>query len=174
MDRCLGDDRVEIDLRGRSTRRAEQGTGLCLERLRLTDKAEPVYETGEALRLEVTFRAAEPLERVRLRLTLRTEDDMGLGTAWSAARPVQAGEQTARYTLSTQGLVKGRLYGSIGFYQDMPGGERRCLDHVTRAFRVEWGANTLWDTRAYGCMALSELEYEQIKKHLSASSGVSL
>ncbi len=32
---------------GRSTRRAEQGTGLCLERLRLTDKAEPVYETGE-------------------------------------------------------------------------------------------------------------------------------
>ena len=163
MDRCLGDDRVEIDLRGRSTRRAEQGAGLCLERLRLTDKAEPVYETGEPLRLEVTFRAAEPLERVRLRLTLRTEDDMGLGTAWSAARPVQAGEQTARYTLSTQGLVKGRLYGSIGFYQDMPGGERRCLDHVTRAFRVEWGANTLWDTRAYGCMALSELEYEQIR-----------
>ena len=163
MDRCLGDDRVEIDLRGRSTRRAEQGTGLCLERLRLTDKAEPVYETGEPLRLEVTFRAAEPLERVRLRLTLRTEDDMGLGTAWSAARPVQAGEQTARYTLSTQGLVKGRLYGSIGFYQDMPGGERHCLDHVTRAFRVEWGANTLWDTRAYGCMALSELEYEQIR-----------
>lgn len=163
MDRCLGDDRVEIDLRRRSTRRAEQGAGLCLERLRLTDKAEPVYETGEPLRLEVTFRAAEPLERVRLRLTLRTEDDMGLGTAWSAARPVQAGEQTARYTLSTQGLVKGRLYGSIGFYQDMPGGERRCLDHVTRAFRVEWGANTLWDTRAYGCMALSELEYEQIR-----------
>lgn len=158
MDQCLDDDRVDIDLRGKAPQNPARPEKLRLTRLRLLDKTAPVYETGEPLRLSLTVSVSQPVERARLRLTLRTDDDVGLGTAWSAPLTLAAGEQTVTAELSTQGLVKGLLYGSVGVYQDTPGGEKRCLDHVTRAFRVELGGSALWDTRAYGYVSLPELQ----------------
>ena len=161
MDQCLDDDRVDIDLRGKSPQNPARPEKLRMTRLRLLDKTAPVYETGEPLRLSLTVSVSQPVERARLRLTLRTDDDVGLGTAWSAPLTLAAGEQTVTAELSTQGLVKGLLYGSVGVYQDTPGGEKRCLDHVTRAFRVELGGSALWDTRAYGYVSLPELQCQR-------------
>ena len=92
--------------------------------------------------------------RVRFRLTLRTDTDTGLATAWSEPRPLEPGEQELEFTLPLHQLAKGIFYVSIGLYENDEIGRARLLDHITRAFKIELPGLPVWNTNAHGYMQL--------------------
>ncbi len=155
MERSLGDNAVDIDLDAAERGRELNGR-LRMLRFRLTDKDTPVYQRGEPLRGTLTVRASEPVKGARLRLTLRSDSDVGLGTAWSKPFDLDAGETDLPVTLPLDGVEKGVFYASIGLYADALA-QQTALDHVTRAFRIEVAGSPRWSTSAYGYFGLHEI-----------------
>lgn len=154
MEQSLGENQVDLDL----TRKphAEQNGQAAMTRLRLTDKTSPVYEPGETLRLRLSVRAAAPVENAALRLTLRTDADVGLGTAWSQ-RFTLSGESDYALELPMDTLEKGVFYGSIGVYRFDEIGRPISMDHITRAFKIDLVGLPTWSIHAHGYMRLPEL-----------------
>ena len=158
MDHSLGESQVDMDLESASHLVLENRTELRMLRLRLPDKATPVYEPGEPLRLALRVRVTSPLRGVSFRLTLRNEADVGLGTAWSEPLDFpETGEQELLLEMPLDTVAKGRFYGSIGFYTDDELGRKRTLDHITRAFKFEVTGLPIWNTKANGYLHLPEI-----------------
>ena len=158
MDHSLGESQVDMDLESASHLVLENRTELRMLRLRLPDKATPVYEPGEPLRLALRVRVTSPLRDVSFRLTLRNEADVGLGTAWSEPLDFpETGEQELLLEMPLDTVAKGRFYGSIGFYTDDELGRKRTLDHITRAFKFEVTGLPIWNTKANGYLHLPEI-----------------
>ena len=158
MNHALDENPVDIDLRGK-------GSGirpaLSLERLRLRDKVTAVYAPGEPVKLALTVNTTEPLGELRLRLSFRSETDVGIGTSWSAPFDLpETGEQELYFTFPADALVKGRVYASIGVYARDEIGRNRTIDHVTRAVRLEFSGLSVWDVNAHGYVSLPETKNE--------------
>ena len=132
-----------------------------MERLILEEKESAVFSGCEPLRLRLRVRLAEPVENLRLRITLRTETNQAVGTAWSAPMTLPEGEHTILFTLPMDMVVQGRFFASVGLYCPGEGRRPRQLDHVTRAFAFEIVPTEIahpWSNDAYGPVQLPEIQ----------------
>lgn len=155
MDHCIGENEVDMDLEAKSHVGAPVETGLRMKHLTLAGKVLPMYEENEPLVMDFTVDVAKPLKDVVFRLTLRTDSDVGLGTAWSEKMDFDhTGEQQVTITMPMEQIAKGIFYASIGFYQIDELGRQLTLDHITRAFKVEALGTPVWSTNAYGYIKL--------------------
>ncbi len=160
MNQALSENAVDTDLRGKGIAKAET---LRLERLLLENKCSNKYESGEAPVFQLRLRNTEPLSLLKLRLSFRTESDTAVGTAWSAPFSLdEAGTHTLRFTFPADILAKGVLYGSIGVYRSDELGRSICLDHVTRAFKIELSGLPIWDLSTHGYVAFPDMTVEEV------------
>ena len=83
MDRSAGQNQVDLDLTQMAHNTMDEKPALEMTHLTLPDKVTATYEEGEPLTLDLQVRVRKPMDKVRLRITLRTDTDAGLGTAWS-------------------------------------------------------------------------------------------
>lgn len=155
MNNSLGENRADIDLEQMPHNLRELDTGLRMKRLRLEGKETPVYRSEEELVLRLTVEITAPLSGLSFRLTLRTDADVGLGTAWSEelAFP-ETGSQEVILAMPLNCIAKGSFYSSIGFYRFDELGRSIMLDHITRAFKIEVEGAPMWNTTAHGFVRL--------------------
>ena len=145
---------VDMDLSARERNQRFANSGLFMTRLML-DKASPVYGDNENLRMALWINTSGPVEDVSFRLTMRTDADVGLGTAWSRDIDLPS-EGTHRLELEfpLDTLAKGVFYVSVGLYHTDELGRKITLDHISQAFRMELIGTPVWDTTAYGYLRL--------------------
>ena len=158
MDQSLGSSGVDLDLDAMAHQSYGSGSGLRMLRLRLENKVMPLYEAGEALCLRLTLRADRPTTGLAFRLTLRSDTDCAIGTAWSQEVSLRDGEQELLLTMPLDFVVKGVFYASIGFYRTDELGRHVMLDHITRAFRFEVPGTPAWNTTAFGYLKMADTE----------------
>lgn len=158
MNRSVGGSGVEIDLADA----AHNGLGvLTMEHLSILDKSVPVFESDETLRLALRLRTDRALDGVQLRLTLRTDGDVGLGTAWSEGCSfAAAGEYLLHLRFPLTLVSKGVFYASLGLYQQDELGRMLVLDHITRAFRLEVTGIPAWHVGTHGYIRFPAPEVE--------------
>lgn len=158
MDHSLGENQVDMDLEEKPHSLRDLDTGLRMKHLKLEGKQTPVYRAEEEMVLCLTVDITAPLSGIAFRLTLRTDGDVGLGTAWSEelAFP-EVGEQEIALAMPLNCIAKGSFYASIGFYRFDELGRSIMLDHITRAFKIEVEGAPVWDTTAHGFMRLPEI-----------------
>lgn len=160
LNNAIQEHAVELDLTGKTLNRT--GSLLSMKHLTLADKISPIYDNREALKMRFRLSVEQPLHRVQLRLTVRTEDDRAVGTAWSVGRDfLRPGEVVTEYEFPLEPLVEGLYYVSVGFYQMNDLGCMRTLDHVTRAFRMEVQPKISiqnWSIRAHGCVRFPDIK----------------
>ena len=158
MDHALSENEVDINLGTRPHSHHAGEMGVRMERLELVGKVLPVYIPGETLRLRLWLRADAAAAGLSVRLTLRTQSDVGLGTSWSEPFDV-AGEglHEVQLLMATSCLRSGVLYASVGVYATDELGRQLALDHVTRAFRLEFEGVPTWDVNAHGYVELPNM-----------------
>lgn len=157
MDHSSGESQVDIDLGKMTHYPAGEDADLRMEHLRLPGKVTAVYEPGEPLEVELDIHKRKPAGEVRLRMTLRTDTDAGLGTGWSEAVDFGDTEQEyckVRFSMNMDIIAKGSFYVSIGLYRKDEIGRDLMVDHITRAFKIEVTGSPVWYTSAYGNVAL--------------------
>ena len=160
MDHALSENSVDMELRGKGY---DGSSALVLEHLTLEDKLTADYAPGEAVTLLLRLHNTKRFHSLRLRLSFRSETDMGIGTSWSQPFDLtETGEHTLRFVFPADALAKGTLYGSLGIYETDEIGRRRTLDHVTRAFKLRFSGLPVWDVSAHGYVALPETKVEGI------------
>lgn len=161
LDLSLGENEVDMDLDAMAHLGRDLDWGARMTRLRLENKISAVYEPGEALVLRLNFTLTKAVETLCFRLTLRTETDVGLGTAWSQlCRPARTGGQEVLLTMPLNTLEKGVFYASIGVYRPDELGRMITLDHISRAFKLELSGTPVWNTNANGYVRLPEMSAE--------------
>jgi lipopolysaccharide transport system ATP-binding protein len=165
MEKSIEEHAVDMDLTQKSHAGKDIDKGLYMEHLTLVDKVTPIYDGEEPLRLSFRLRVTRHLENVRLRLTIRTDTDEAIGTAWSVPTDFNESNEAveANYSLKFDMLEKGCFYASIGFYQMDEHGMMKQLDHITRAFQIEVVPklkNRYWQARAYGYVKFPEIEID--------------
>ena len=153
MNSSIGDNSVDIDLT-QIPHAYSIDDRVRMTHLTLSAKTTAFYARGEALRLELTVHAAEPIDGARFRLTIRDEADVGIGTAWSNEFWLKEGVSTHDFTVPLDRIAKGNFYASIGIYRDDEIGNHISLDHVTRAFRFELDGLPVWNTNSHGYIQL--------------------
>ncbi|MBQ6927249.1 MAG: ABC transporter ATP-binding protein [Oscillospiraceae bacterium] len=159
LNQSLGENEVDMDLSIKAHAEKTAGSGVTMTRLRLADKVTAVYESGEELQLMLTLTLSKPLPPLCFRLTLRTETDVGLATAWSGPIALRhGGENTVRLTLPIESLAKGCFYGSIGVYRRDELGRMILLDHISRAFKFEVSGLPIWNVDAHGYLRLPQMQ----------------
>ena len=158
MDNSLGENQVDMDLETKSHSLRDLDTGLRMKHLTLEGKQIPVYHGEEELLLHLQVEITAPITGAAFRLTLRTDGDVGLGTAWSEELHFpQTGSRDITLAMPLSGIAKGSFYASIGFYQFDELGRNRMLDHITRAFKIEVEGPPVWDTTAHGYVHLPQI-----------------
>jgi lipopolysaccharide transport system ATP-binding protein len=166
LSSSAGERAVDMDLTAKSHIGRMEENVLTMEHLTLVGKMTPVYDGEEPLRMRFLLKVKQPLEKVQLRLTLRTDTDAAIGTAWSVPLDFvrrTAEEVTLDFSMRFDMLEKGDFYVSIGFYQLDSFGRLRRLDHISRAFqiRVEPARRKqFWQPGAYGYITLPEISVE--------------
>ena len=155
MDRTLGENGTDADLRNLPRNGRLLGDRARLTHVTLPDRDLPVFAPGEPLRLRLRVQTGEPLKNLCFRLTLRTETDTGIGTAWSEPFSLPAaGEYDLDFSFPTENIMKGIFYLSLGLYRPNEGGRRVALDHLRNALRVECSGGPVWNTQAFGPLQL--------------------
>ena len=162
MDRSAGENQVDIDLT-KMQHSQFASENIKMERIKLPDKVTAVYEPDENLKMELDLLVKKPMENVQFRLTLRTDTDAALGTAWSDILDLcktENGHCKVDLNLNLDTIAKGVFYASIGLYQKDEIGQPRLLDFVSKAFKIELTGSPVWFTSAYGNVKLPEIKTE--------------
>lgn len=157
LGRNLGDVSVDRDLTSVAHARGTLGSGARMTRVALENKGTPVYAPGEDLRVRLWVDIQGTQRDVCARVTLRSDADVGLGTAWSAPFNLEAGTHELVLVLPLDCVACGVFYLSLGVYRDDGTGRRIQLDHVTRALRIELPGSPVWNTTALGYLLLPNL-----------------
>ncbi|MDO4803704.1 MAG: ABC transporter ATP-binding protein [Lachnospiraceae bacterium] len=159
LNQSLGENQVDMDLTAATRPKQCRDTGLVMTRLLLPDRLAPVYERGEDLQMQLALSSEKPFEDIAVRLTFRTEADVGLGTGWSKAFSLEGrGKHVISLRMPLDDLMKGAFYGSIGVYRFDEIGRPVMLDHITRAFKIELAGTPVWSVSAHGYLHLPDLE----------------
>lgn len=160
LNKSIEEHAVDMDLTEKSVRKIQ--SALKMKHLTLTDKITPVFDNQESLKMQFCLEVEQPVRNVQMRLTVRTETDVAVGTSWAAGRDfLQTGEVTADYEFPLNLLVKGHYYVSVGFYCMNDIGRMVIQDHVTRAFRMEILPKVEikgWSSRAYGNVQFPDMK----------------
>lgn len=166
MSHAVEMDAVLHDLSAKPHAGRELDSGLRMTHLELADKLSPVYDNSEELKMRLRLTITKPLERVQYRLTFRNNTDQGVATAWSQPMSFpDAGETELLYSLPLKPFVSGKLYCSIGFFQENDLGQMVMLDHITRAFQIEIRSsvgNRFWNTYHFGHICLDGMRGEKV------------
>ena len=166
MSRAVEEDAVDHDLENKPHAGRDADSALFMTRLNLTGKVSPVYDNRENLTMQFTLKISKPLRNVQYRLTFRSNTDQGIATAWSTPMDfTETGETTVVYSLPLTSFVKGKLYCSIGFFQENDNGRMVRLDHITRAFRIDIQptvGGVSWNTHAMGHIRLDNMHGEML------------
>ena len=167
MSRAVKENAVDHDLTDKPHAGIDIDSGLQMEHLNLTGKASPVYTGDEYLKMRFTLKVTKPLENIQYRITFRSNTDQGIATAWAYPMDfLDAGETVVDYSVSLSPFARGKLYCSIGFFQEDDYGRMIMLDHITRAFQIEIqpsAGNKFWNTYAFGHIRLEDMQGEIIK-----------
>ena len=150
MNNSLGEDEIDINLEDKPHSGKDIGRKVLMKRVQILGKDVPAYKSEEDLEIELELAANEQIDNAKFRLTLRTESDLGLGTAWSELFTLPAGESKLHFAMPLNQIVKGVFYISIGIYTEDEVGANEMLDHVTRAFKIEIDGPPVWGTNAHG------------------------
>ncbi len=109
-----------------------------MRELELIEKDVPIYNNDEKLRMRLKLSVNTPAKNVAYRMTLRTHNDVLVGTTWSQRQDfTEVGEQELSMEFDLSALSKGKYLASIGFYEIEKSGWVRMLDHVIRGFSFE-------------------------------------
>ena len=160
MDSSLSEETVDLDLASKPRSGRAAADLAVMERLRLLEmdddesikglRAAPVYQSGEQLYMLLDLRVIQPLEDLRLRVTLRTDQDVAVGTAWLPLGDLGPGPQQSVAAFPLEKVAKGVFYVSLGLCVFDEIGRSRTIDHITRALRIEVEGAPSWSTQAYG------------------------
>lgn len=149
------ENETHIDLSDKIHSGKRQKTGFRAETLELCDKVSAIYTPEESLKLRIGLDLEKPFSGVKFRLTLRTGDDIGIGTAWTEAMDFEsAGKHVFEAELPLETIAAGSFFVSIGFYRQDEIGRNIPLDHVTRAFKIEVIGAPSWDKNSQGYVRL--------------------
>ena len=165
MDHGCQINQVNLDLRKLPHFHAGKQEDLQMIHLALPNKISPSYEEKEDLDLVIDISHKKAYENLIFRITLRTDTDVGIGTAWSEPFDLM-GEQNEsfHFKMRMANIEKGLFYLSIGLYQKDEIGRDQLLDHITRALKIEVLGSPIWYTSAYGNIRLPEITVEQVEK----------
>lgn len=159
MDHSLGENQVDMDLEEKPHSLRDLDTGLRMKHLKLEGKEVPVYISEEAIVLRLTVDVTKPMTGILFRLTLRTDGDVGLGTAWSEPLTFEkTGREEIVLSMPLGNIAKGNFYVSIGLYRFAELGQSILLDHITRALKIEVEGAPTWNTNAHGYMKLLTIQ----------------
>lgn len=159
MDHSLGENQVDMDLEEKPHSLRDLDTSLRMKHLKLEGKEVPVYTSEEAIVLRLTVDVAEPMTDIHFRLTLRTDGDVGLGTAWSEPLAFEnTGREEIVLAMPLGSIAKGNFYVSIGLYRFDELGQSIPLDHITRALKIEVEGAPAWNTNAHGYVSLPTIQ----------------
>jgi len=160
MDQSIGEDTVDMDFSQKSHGGLFDERIAVMDRLRLLEmgedgeikgvRATPSYGSGEQLYMLLDMTLTRPVSQLLLRVTLRTESDTGVGTAWLPLGDFGPGQSQAVACFPLEKVAKGTFYVSLGLCVNDELGRSRALDHVTRAFRIEVEGVPSWNEQAYG------------------------
>ena len=133
----------------------------------LEGKATPEYHSSEVLAIRLLVDAQKDLDNVRFRMTLRNENDIAVGTAWSNPLSMSAGTHRIRTTMSLNSIECGVLYPCFGLYQTNDSGTFTMIDHINRAFRIEItqeaeAGKLFWSPYYWGYVKLPDISMEII------------
>lgn len=155
---------TDVDLSTLAHSKVARTSGVRMERVQILDKADASFDVGEPLRLRLWVRTDDAARGLALRLTLRTETDVGLGTAWSPTFDLaSAGTHQLDAELPLEPVQAGVLHLSLGLYRADEVGRRIAVDHVTHALRIELASSATWNLRAYGYVSLPEIRIRTAK-----------
>lgn len=167
MSRAVTENAVDHDLTDKPHAGIDIDSGLKMQHLNLTGKVCPLYTSDEKLNMRFTLKVTKPLKNVQYRITFRSNTDQGIATAWSKPMDfTDTGEKTVDYSISLEPFVCGKLYCSIGFFQENDYGRMIMLDHITRAFQIEIqpsAGDKFWNAYAFGHIRLENMQGEIIK-----------
>lgn len=155
MSSAVEEESVDHDLSSKPHAGIDIDSGLTMTHLNLVDKVSPIYNNSEELKMKLTVDITKPLKKVQYRITFRSSTDQGIATSWSEAKDFDdIGETEVTYSLPLDSFARGKLYCSIGFFQENDNGMMVKLDHITRAFTIEIDGNRYWNTHAFGYINL--------------------
>ena len=158
LNLSLGESDVDMDLSHKSHAGRGHDTGIVMSRLQLVDKITAIYEAGESLRMRLNLKLSQPAPPISFRLTVRSDTDVGLGTAWSQPITLEGvGEKTVCLALALDSFAKGVFYVSLGVYHSDEIGRKIALDHISRAFKFELHGIPIWNVEAQGYMQLPQM-----------------
>lgn len=163
------ENEVDMDLANKAHVDGECSFDIVMNHLVLLNKTVPIYYNEERMKLKFKLTVKKPLENVRFRLTLRDDKDAAVATAWSS--PIvfsDSGIKEIIFDFGMQGVEKGILYSSIGFYIIDDGGNFIMLDHITRAFRIEviqkpQSSSIIWSPTYWGYLRLPDIGIETVR-----------
>ena len=155
LRRGLRDAAMDRDLTSVAPTVRREGAGVRLLRIALDQKGQPVLASGEDLRLRLWVEADAERRDACVRVTLRSDADVGLATAWSRPFTLPGpGTHELVVTLPLHQVARGALYLSVGVFSDDGTGARLALDHYSRVLRIEVMGSPLWNTTAFGYLSL--------------------
>ena len=164
LNKSSTDSEVDIDLSKKRHADAECSFKIQMRYLSILDKVMPIFSNDEIMGMKFTVSVNEPINNVRLRMTLRTENDIPIGTTWSEIMDFsEAAEFDISFHLPLECIAKGLVYASIGFYQNDNGGTVSMLDHITRAFKFEVqqkpeAGSIMWSPAYWGYVRLPDMK----------------
>ncbi len=164
MDQSLGENRTDIDLTELERSVKLKNTGVRMTHLLLEDKIMPVYNERENLKLRLDVRSEKDMPGVAASITMRTEADVGLGTAMTPPFDLKRGENSLKVEMPLGMLMKGVMYVSIGIcgFDDM--GRQVPLDRVTGACKIELSGKNRWNVDTDGYVRFTDLKVENSGK----------
>lgn len=151
MNYSLGEDSVDINLLEKPHACIDIDTGIMMKRLVMKDKSEATFDKDEDLEFALTLDVTKKVLGAMLRVTLRSDADVGIGTGWSEAFDLNnVGEQTIDFRFPLESVKKGVFYVSLGIYKPDELGRKAMYDHITRAFKIDVIGTPNWNTNAEG------------------------
>lgn len=162
----LSDDEVEIDLTQKDHVEDMSSFDIKMNHLTLLNKDVPIYNETENLTMKFQLDVRRSLSNVRYRMTLKAENEILIGTAWSEEMEfLETGEREITVSFPLHTLTKGKVYASVGFYQMNKGGSSAMLDHVRQAFKFEMiqkpkENNIIWLPSFWGHIRLPEIKVD--------------
>ena len=168
LNNSAGENEVDMDLDAKPHFGNECTYDIWMKHIRIEQKDTPIFFSKEKLILSIVINAKKELHDVRFRMTLRNENDIAVGTAWSNSLSLEQGDQVVKIVMDLSSIEKGILYPCFGFYQTNAAGTFRMLDHINRAFRIEIvqdpeAGKMIWSPSFWGCIKLPEMTMESVK-----------
>lgn len=120
----------------------------------ILNKDSLIYKNDETLDFKLTVNSLKETSLAILRITLRNESDVGLGSAFARELKLNKGLNTLSYSLSLKDLEKGIFYVSLGLYEEDSRSKTIVHDHITHLFRFEVTSNNIWNVHAHGYFKL--------------------